>query len=450
MKHIYDNVHKVYTSWSEPLLCIINTPEFQRLKRIKQLGACHHVFPGATHTRFEHSLGVGYLARRLVHTLQQNQPELGIHDETMLTFQIAGLCHDLGHGPMSHAFDDFLKSIYATDDVLWVDHEVRSVHMLKHIVQKYNVPISPQTLENACELIHPIKHTLPRWWYQVIANHEDNIDVDKFDYLLRDTMMTGVMCQDIDINRFIDYARVCHVHNGDGRTDMVLSYPQKLQFDVHQLFLTRHRLHTQVYQHPTVRGFEFMYKDILLEMKGVLENSICNDTTKIEWLMEWDDSIFTRLHIQMLEQTYQLETTSSNHVQNLLANIDYRNHYTLVKDVRLDLTGKTPESVLHKTTCDTIHTQYFRHISGNEWLETWFTDKVNIGYKTNPFYRVHFYTRVHKDNAQTLNQKDTSVMFPVHSRDCYVRVYKKQKKNIDCATANEDRSVHNTPPIVIL
>ena len=101
MKHIYDNVHKQYTQWTQPLLDIINTPEFQRLKRIKQLGACHHVFPGATHTRFEHSLGVGYLAQKSIESLQRRQPELQIDEDTRLTFQLAGLCHDLGHGPTS-------------------------------------------------------------------------------------------------------------------------------------------------------------------------------------------------------------------------------------------------------------------------------------------------------------------------------------------------------------
>ena len=94
------------------LMRIINTRQFQRLRNLMQLGVSSYVFPTGTHKRFEHSIGTSYLALKVAKKLKKKQPELGITERDVQCVAIAGLCHDLGHGPYSHLFDGpFLSKI---------------------------------------------------------------------------------------------------------------------------------------------------------------------------------------------------------------------------------------------------------------------------------------------------------------------------------------------------
>ena len=108
-KLIFDPVHN-YIELDRELLDIIDTPEFQRLRNIKQLGIAYRVFIGASHNRFEHSIGVSYLCGLLLKNLKERQPELYITDRDILLVKIAGLCHDLGHACFSHFFDDLKQN----------------------------------------------------------------------------------------------------------------------------------------------------------------------------------------------------------------------------------------------------------------------------------------------------------------------------------------------------
>ena len=131
-KTIFDGVHG-YTSWGETELRIIDTPEFQRLRNIRQLGACHLVFPGGSHRRFEHSLGVAHLAEKFSTRLMHAQPELGLTPSDVLLFKIAGLTHDLGHGPLGHGLDSLLASIPGIDrDAGLHEHEARGSKIRKN------------------------------------------------------------------------------------------------------------------------------------------------------------------------------------------------------------------------------------------------------------------------------------------------------------------------------
>lgn len=434
MKTIYDNVHRQYTSWPDVIVQLLNTPEFQRLKRIKQLSACHYVFPGATHTRFEHSLGVGYLAAKFVRTLATNQPELSIGlsdgrettlETAILAFQLAGLCHDLGHATLSHGFDTLVTSF----DPPVQAHEARSVALLRYIVTQYKLPIPSSVVETACELIYPERkadNTLPTWWYQIIANDQDSIDVDKFDYLLRDAHALGIGGIDVDIERFIEYGRVCPVDSISG--DMCLCYPTKLQFDVNQLFLARHRLHAQVYQHPAVRAIEKMLQDFLVCIKRPLEEDLQASLTHPPHLCTWTDDVFTRPFLDLLVAQGRVESDHAAKAWELLERIERRQLYRQVSEVRIprQLTIEKQSELDMQSIIDGIETHTSIVVGSSVWQREWYTDAVMIGYALNPLYRVRFYDVdiTHKKHtAKHVPLGESSYTFPVCSRDTIVRIY---------------------------
>ena len=302
-------------------------------------------------------------------------------------------------------FFDYLKKNDVTEENLRKKFVIEQLWN-QLIVNKYNIELSSKIVERACELIHPQTHHLPQWWYQIIANDETGIDVDKFDYLLRDTQMTGMVCNDIDVNRFIDYARVVKTVRGH-QTVHVLCYPEKLQFDINQLFLTRHRLHAQVYQHPTVRSYEMMYTDILHTLKDTFLQIINDNQThpNVEWLTEWTDDIFTNGYLQWFVHQNMFSSANFNKATQLLQRIHTRKHYMLEKEIK----HETHEE--RQTYLKTLDTEQNR------------VDIVTIGYAQNPLFHVSFYDKKHHDNI--LPVQHTSAIFPYHSQDYILRIYTK-------------------------
>ncbi|MEQ2266410.1 SAM domain and HD, partial [Xenotaenia resolanae] len=213
------------------LIKIIDTPQFQRLRNIKQLGGTYYVFPGASHNRFEHSIGVGYLAGQLVQTLNEKQPELLISRRDILCVQIAGLCHDLGHGPFSHLFDGmFIPK--ARPGINW-KHEAASLKMFDYLVDDNSLRpvmeqhglVLPEDLDFIKEQIAgPLDNSSGReekwpykgrpkdksFLYEIVANKRNGIDVDKWDYFARDCYHLGIQ-NNFDYRRFLKFARVCEV-----------------------------------------------------------------------------------------------------------------------------------------------------------------------------------------------------------------------------------------------
>ncbi|KAK2909496.1 hypothetical protein Q8A67_005333 [Cirrhinus molitorella] len=274
-----------------PLLVkMTDTPQFQRLRHLKQLGTKYLIYPGATHTRFAHSIGVAYLAGCLVKSLHENQPELNITKQDFLCVQIAGLCHDLGHGPFSHLFDGMFipdvrpgKCLGFLSSLMLMFHEKASVQMfhcmrkkngLDKVMKNYELNLD-EDIVFIEELIQARTSSDGKWTakgraenksflYEIVANKLNGIDVDKWDYLSRDCHYLGIP-NGFDHQRLLKSARVCKV---DGRNH--ICFRDKVADNVYDMFHTRYILYSQAYEHKIVNIIEEKIIDALLEAKDKL------------------------------------------------------------------------------------------------------------------------------------------------------------------------------------
>lgn len=249
MKVIFDQIHK-YMKFDNLLLKIIDTVEFQRLRNIKQLGLCYYVFPGASHNRFEHSLGVSYLSGYMIETLKNKQPELNIEERDILLVKVAGLIHDLGHVCFSHFFDNFFLSDRIPNSE-FRHHEYRSCKLFEFIVKKYKIDLSDDEIKIINRMINPDIND--SFLYQIVCNKINGLDCDKFDYIVRDTYNIG-LAYSFDVMRLIDQAKV--INNK-------ICFRSKCSFDISDLYYTRYKLHKQIYTHSVVRAIEYMVLDII-------------------------------------------------------------------------------------------------------------------------------------------------------------------------------------------
>ena len=235
---------------------IIDTPEFKRLHNLRQLGLTYLIYPSANHTRFEHSLGVSHLAKILSSSLQKNQPELGITDNEIELVQIAGLIHDIGHGPFSHLYDEeFSPNLH---------HESRGQKLFVTMVTKYELQFTKEEIKFIIDCIEPPKNLEGNFKFQIVSNKLCSIDVDKIDYIQRDNYHLGFGLNE----KYLRLINDCRVVEVNGK--LVLGWPNKLEDEVLSLFATRYRLHKNVYNHHTVKAAEYALIKI---MKKIINNN---------------------------------------------------------------------------------------------------------------------------------------------------------------------------------
>ncbi len=243
-----DPVHRYIHVRDKVIWDVIGTSEFQRLRRIKQLGTTYLVFHGAEHSRFHHSLGVYEIVSRIIDDGFSGRPEW--NNEERLVTMCAALLHDLGHGPFSHAFEKVfdLDHEQFTQAILLGDTEVNAV--LRRVA-----PDFPQKVADVIGKTYPDK--------LVVSLISSQIDADRMDYLQRDAYFTGVSYGHFDMERILRVMRPTE-------EQAVIKYSG--MHAVEDYIMSRYQMYWQVYFHPVSRSAEVILTKILHRAKHLHEN----------------------------------------------------------------------------------------------------------------------------------------------------------------------------------
>lgn len=242
-----DPVHRYVHVRDKVIWDLIGTREFQRLRRIRQLGTTYLVFHGAEHSRFNHSLGVYEIVRRIIDDVFDGRPEWD-NSERLLVL-CAALLHDLGHGPFSHAFEN----VFATDH----EEYTRAILLGETEVNAVLKRVSPDFPEKVAQVI---AKTYPN--QQVVSLISSQIDADRMDYLQRDAYYTGVSYGHFDMERILRVMRP-----REGRVVIKASGMHAVE----DYIMSRYQMYLQIYFHPVSRSAEVVLNNILKRVKKLSE-----------------------------------------------------------------------------------------------------------------------------------------------------------------------------------
>lgn len=232
VKVLRDPIHEYIHIEYQVIWDCLNSPEFQRLRRIHQLGATHQVYHAAEHSRFSHSLGVYEIVRRMVNEVEGLKDALS--EEEQIEVMLAGMLHDIGHGPFSHSFESVLE----------FNHEKMGALILLGESTIHNVLVShhPDLPKHIVDILQH-KHSNPIL-NQVVSGQ---LDADRMDYLLRDAYFTGTSYGTFDLERVL---RTLRLH------DDKLVVKESGVHTIEDYIMARYHMYWQVYYHPVSRSFE--------------------------------------------------------------------------------------------------------------------------------------------------------------------------------------------------
>ncbi len=346
-KIINDPVYGFITISDELILNLIDHPYFQRLRNIKQMGMASLVYPGALHTRFHHAIGAMHLMGEALNSLKNKGVE--ISNKEYQGALIAILLHDIGHGPFSHALENTLVS--------GVHHEDLSLLFMKRLNAIFN-----QQLDTALEIFsnkHPKK-----FLNQLVASQ---LDIDRLDYLLRDSYFTGVSEGVISSDRII---KLINVHNNQ------LVVEDKGIYSIEKFIIARRLMYWQVYLHKAVISAENLLINILKRARELAEakqplfatppfekflyhqygqNNFKNDEALLTSFAELDDyDVYSAIKVWTNHSDKILSTLSTCLTTRNLYKIELRNEPFTAKEI-----DKVKKQVMKKHNVNAKDIDYY-------------------------------------------------------------------------------------------
>ncbi|MBC9875294.1 HD domain-containing protein [Macrococcoides bohemicum] len=242
-----DPVHRYVHVRDQLIWDLIKTKEFQRLRRIKQLGTLYLSFHTAEHSRFNHSLGVYEIVRRMIDEIFAGREHW--HNEDRPLALCAALLHDLGHGPFSHCFE----KIFNTDHELYTQQIILGDTEVNQVLSR----VSPEFPKEVAAVINKTHHNK-----LVISMISSQIDADRMDYLQRDAFYTGVSYGSFDMERILRLMRPT-------KDEVVIK--ESGMHAVEDYLMSRYQMYWQVYFHPVSRGGEVLLNRVLKRAKVLYE-----------------------------------------------------------------------------------------------------------------------------------------------------------------------------------
>ncbi|KAF8986496.1 SAM domain and HD [Entomortierella lignicola] len=392
-KYINDPIHGHVLLDNDCLSCI-DTPQFQRLRDLNQLGSAYYVFPGATHKRFEHSIGTSNLAGELVERFRDTQPEL-----------------EISHGPFSHVFDnEFIPRALPGSN--W-SHEQGSEMMLEYLVDDNHVDIDREELNFIKDLIMGERRGNSQrhgFLFDIVSNKRNSLDVDKYDYLQRDCYNVGIKSS-IDCSRLMKMSRVI---------DNQICWHHKEVYNLYELYHTRFSLFKRIYTHRVGKAIEYMLTDALLAADSVM--GISSAIFRGEDYLHLTDDI-----VRQIERSRQPGLDES---KAILKRIRTRNLYKFVDELLI------PREKLGRLTKKNINSAEIISCQGpNDHLkeEDVIVEFLKNNYAMkdqNPVDGIKFFSKNNHSVSYHIPKEKVSSLIPSEFQENIIRVFARDPSKV--------------------